>query len=106
MSVTETKPETIEIVATPELAQQLAAAEAAGKRPILVRDGVKYQLDPVEAEVTSAEQRDIWADYDPAKVHAAIEEIAGIITLEEAEEAIANIYRWRQEGSRPWNEPE
>ncbi|MGI8643566.1 MAG: hypothetical protein ACR2LS_05565 [Thermomicrobiales bacterium] len=105
MSATETKQETIEITIGQDLARQITAAEAAGKRPVLVHDGVRYLLDPVEAKAAAAEQRDIRADYDPAEARAGMLAAAGSITPEEADEAIANIYRWRNEGSRPWNEP-
>lgn len=106
MSTTAPKLETTEITIGPDLARQLAEAEAAGKRPILVRDGTRYQLDPVEAAEATSEKPDLWANYDPQKVHDAIEAAAGTITLEEADEAIANIYRWREEGSRPWDRDE
>ncbi len=103
MSITEPRLETVEIVVSPELARQLADAEAAGKRPILIRDGSRYQLNRIEPGTPAPVKPDLWADYDPQRLHNAIEKVAGIITPEEAEEAIANIYRWREEGSRPWD---
>ena len=109
MSITRTKSnpiEAVEIIATAKQARQIDAAEAAGKRPILVRDGVRYQLDPVEPGAAPPDKRDIWAGYDPAIARAGMLAAAGSITGEEADEAIANIYRWREEGSRPWDQPE
>lgn len=105
MSTTETKPETIDIVVSPDLARQLADAEAAGKRPILVRDGARYQLDPVEASSATREKQDIWADYDPKKVHEALDATAGSWSDVDAEKLIADIYRWREEGTRPPDRP-
>ena len=105
MSATETRPEIIEIAISPSLARQLAEAEAAGKRPILVRDGVRYQLDPVEPGAAPPDKRDIWADYDPEAVRAAMRSAAGSWKDVDTEKLIADIYRWRDEGTRPPNRP-
>ncbi len=41
----ETTPEIYEIVATPDQVRQIAEAEAAHKRPVLVSNGVHYELE-------------------------------------------------------------
>ncbi len=109
MTISAEESETIEITAEPELARQLAAAAAAGKRPILVLDGVRYRIDPVDAqELTSPPkqpERDPWADYDPEKVRQAIEAAAGTITVEEAERMKEYIYAAREAGTRPPDRP-
>lgn len=77
-------------------------AEADGAALILVRDGVRYRLhrDEPGGESTRA---DPWANYDPNKALAGMLEAAGSISEAEADEMIANIYRWREEGSRPFD---
>ena len=96
MAISAKASEAVEIIAEPELARQLAAVEAAGKRPILVRDGVRYRVDPVEApEMASSPKqpdRDPWADYEPEKVRQGVEAAAGTITVEEAERMKEYIY--------------
>ena len=42
---------------------------------------------------------------DPQRVIQDMEDAQGVITPEEAEEWIQNIYRWRREGSRQSDEP-
>lgn len=66
--------------------------EAAKAPVVLTRDGVRYRL---QAE-------DIGAYYDPDEFLEGLHAVAGSITEAEADEMFANIYRWREEGSRPW----
>ena len=110
--VAETK--TIEVAPGSELARLLDEAE--GKPLVLVKEGVRYRVDLEDASassplparnVTSAGTgpHDPWADYDPDKLWAGIQAAAGSITEEEAGEMIANIYRWREEGTRPLDCP-
>ncbi len=111
------------------LAEAIAAAEASGRRVVLVGGGVRYRVErerrgesdelpaetedprateaPVPAPVKPAED-DPWANYDPEKLWAGVLAAAGTISEEEAERRIQEIYRWREEGSRrpdedPWN---
>lgn len=60
-------------------------------------DGWLEPAEPFEA----APEEDIWAGYDAEKVRAALRERTGILTEHEANELVAKIYRWREEGSRP-----
>ena len=97
--------ETIEIVATPEQSRRIADARASGKHPILVHNGIRYRLDPAESQTAAPAERDIWAGYDPQKVHDALDAAAGSWSDVDAEKLIADIYRWRDEGTRPSNRP-
>ncbi|MFT4040335.1 MAG: hypothetical protein QM692_19300 [Thermomicrobiales bacterium] len=45
------------------------------------------------------------ATYDPEEFRAALREVAGVFTPEQADEMIENIYRWREEGSRTPSAP-
>ena len=85
-----------------ELARALEQTHGASR--VLVHDGVRYRLAPEEPTGDPAKP-DPWADYDPAKLRAGIEAAAGSITPEEAELWIADIYRWREEGTRPPDRP-
>jgi hypothetical protein len=63
---------------------------------ILTRNGVRYRLSI---------QDDPWVDYDPEAVRAAVRAIAGTITPEEGERLKAELYRAREEGTRPIDRP-
>ncbi len=81
------------------------------------RKGVFEPVEPVnlpeekEGEVIVSPEEPTWpegahdenilAGYDPEKVRRALRESTGILSESEAEELIATIYRWREEGSRP-----
>ena len=47
----------------------------------------------------------IWAGYDPEKVRTSLREDTGILTTDEAETLISDLYRARAEGSRPPSRP-
>lgn len=93
---------TIEVAPNSELARVLD--EAGGTSLVLVKDGVRYRLDR-EVPTASASHGDPWADYDPERLMEGIRAAAGSISEEEAERRIAEIYRWREEGSRPPDRP-
>lgn len=61
---------------------------------LLERNGERYRLE-------RAENQDLLADSSPAKVRAALEATVGSWADVDAEALIAEIHRWRQEGTRP-----
>ena len=90
------EPRTIKVEPGSELDRLL---DVAGTEPVLLeRDGIAYRLAREEPE-------DIWAGYDPEKVQEVVAEMAGSLSRAEADEMIANIYRWREEGSGPADRP-
>lgn len=91
MSVKE--PKIIHVEPGSDLADVVDEAEASAI--ILEKDGVRYRLAR-EDELT-----DPWANYDPEAIRRSLRELAGTISPEEADEWKANLYRWREEGSRP-----
>jgi len=101
-TATAVAPRTIEVAPGSELARLLE--EADGVPLVLVKDGVRYRLDREEPATTSA-RRDPGAAYDPERLMAGIRAAAGSFSEEEAERRIAEIYRWRAEGSRPPDRP-
>jgi hypothetical protein len=86
---------TIEIESDSDLARALATA---GKTPIaIVSNGQRY--------IVSREPFHAVDDYDPDEFREALRRAADIFTPEEAEQLKKDIYRWREEGSRPMNRP-
>ncbi|MGH2585782.1 MAG: hypothetical protein ACRDJE_12785 [Dehalococcoidia bacterium] len=72
--------------------------EVDGTSLILERDGVRYRL-------TREPDEDIWEGYDPEAVRKALAETAGSWADLDTDKLIADIYRWREEGSRPADRP-
>ena len=72
--------------------------DEADKGPVLLeRNGDTYQL--------IREKEDFWAGYDPEEVRKAIDATAGSWADLDTDKLIADIYRWREEGSRPPDRP-
>ena len=72
--------------------------EEADKAPlVLEQNGVRYRL--------SREDEDLWADYDPEKVQAILDETIGSWADLDADALIEDVRRWRREGSRPADRP-
>lgn len=62
--------------------------------PLIIERGKeRYRLEPAK--------QDIWAGYDPERVRAAIDVTAGSWADVDTEKLIADLRRWREEGSRP-----
>ena len=66
----------------------------------VTRDGKVYRLVAEEEA-----ERVPSAAYDPAKVRAALRKTAGSWSDLDGDQMIADIYRWREEGSRPADRP-
>jgi hypothetical protein len=85
---------TIEVDPESELAKALAAT---GRGEItLISKGRRYLVsrDPLD-----------WDEQDAEAVREALRAAAGIFTPEEAEQLKRDIYRWREEGTRPIDRP-
>jgi hypothetical protein len=93
--VNETVQVTIELNPESELARVLAAAGET--TVVLISNGSRY--------LVSRADEDLWKDYDPERVRAALREAAGTLTQEEAEELKELVYRGREEGTRPLDRP-
>ena len=92
-------PKTIEVAAGGELSRLLD--EAVTTPLVLVKDGVRYRL----AREDWAEDEEIWAGYDPELVGQALAETAGSWADLDTDKLIANLYRAREQGSRPADRP-
>lgn len=88
------EPKTIHIEPDSETARLLD--EAAGQPVVLETNGRRYRV---------SREDDPWGDYDPEAVRKAIRAMAGTITPEEGERLKAEIYRAREEGTRPIDRP-
>jgi hypothetical protein len=53
----------------------------------------------------SRDAADPWDNYDPEAFRRALHNIAGLISPEEAERRKEQLYRWREEGTRPPTRP-
>jgi hypothetical protein len=82
---------------TPDIRVADLLPEADKSPLVLEQNGVRYRL--------SREDDDLWADYDPEKVRAALEEAIGSWADLDADALVQDVYRWRQEGSRPPDRP-
>ena len=87
-------PRTIKVTPATELRNLLA--EAATMPLILDNDGELYRLAHVERAPKS-----IWDDYEPEQAKQAVRAATGAWADMDTEAALANIYRAREEGSRP-----
>lgn len=85
------------VIVAPGSELDRALAEANGEPVVLERNGARYRVVP--------EKEGIFANYDPAEARRVLDELAGSISEEDAADLIANIYRWREEGSRPIDRP-
>ena len=94
-----TAPKTIDVAPESELARLLD--EAAQAPLVLVKDGVRYRLSREER----TEVEDIWAGYDPERVRQVLREVAGSWADLDTDKMIADLYRAREEGSRPPDRP-
>jgi len=84
-------------------AEKLPAYRVGPRNIRIKKEDLEAIIRPARAkEVTMEREReDIWADYDPEKVEEALAETAGSWADVDADALIADIYRAREEGSRP-----
>lgn len=89
---------TIRVTPGSELARLL---ETAGTGPLLLeKNGEIYRLDRVEVEPEY-----IWEGYSPERVRRAIDATAGSWADLDTDALIADLYRAREEGTRPGSRP-
>lgn len=67
-------------------------------------DAVVLQRGSTRFRVTR-EAADPWANYDPAKLRAGLKKVAGLLSPEDGDRIIEDIYRGREEGTRPITRP-
>ena len=96
------EPKLIKIPPESELAKALDEAERDGGSVLLEKDGVTYRVIAEGKKKRTSE--DLFRDFDSEKAREALREAAGSWADVDADKLIADIYRWRQEGSRPIDE--
>ncbi|MCL4545172.1 MAG: hypothetical protein M1118_11345 [Chloroflexi bacterium] len=105
----------IHISADSELAKAMKDARSGAKR-VLIDTGedeyaVYVETDPGAVPTSprlgasDEEKRALWEGYDPRAALATFDEGEGSWSDIDTDELVANIYRWREEGSRPANRP-
>ncbi|HET8524927.1 MAG TPA: hypothetical protein VFL82_16970 [Thermomicrobiales bacterium] len=76
----------------------------AGDRPlVLIKGRERFRITRESTEETPKD--DPWANYDPDKLMEGVRAAAGAWADVDTEALKENIYRWREEGSRPSNRP-
>ncbi|CAN5787859.1 hypothetical protein BH23CHL2_BH23CHL2_36400 [soil metagenome] len=91
-------------VADSELAGRIAESASEG-HPLRVEAGGKTFILHVSRESTDEEDDDIWANYDPDKAREALRRYAGAWADLDVDKMIADLYKAREEGSRPADRP-
>lgn len=97
---------------TGEMAALLRKARAS-VRPMIVEAGdASYivhvdnrTLASVDPHATEEEKRALWANFGPERSRAILREVEGSLADVDADQFIVDVYRWREEGSRPMNHP-
>ncbi len=91
-----------DIAVSPDV-RRLAEEVERTRTPASLKRGDKEiaRVVPASAMSTQPPSDDLWSDYDPNKVKAAIKKHAGFLSKEEAETMIAEIHAAREAGSRP-----
>jgi hypothetical protein len=89
------EPDTIHIADDSELARLLEHVDSTALR--LETNGVVYRV---------VREDNAWAGYDPAKVRTATRATAGSWADLDTDALIADLYRAREEGSRPADRPQ
>ncbi len=91
-----TEPKKIKINPNSEIARLLE--DARDQSLVLESNGVTYRLYREEPE-------NIWQDYDPIKAKRTITQLAGSWADIDTDRMIQELYRAREEGSRPETRP-
>jgi hypothetical protein len=85
----------VELDPESELAKVLAAS---AKKPIiLVSNGDRYMVNRADDDLSKGN--------DDEEFREALRKVVGTLTPEEGERLKRDIYRWREEGSRPIDRP-
>ncbi|MGH2354226.1 MAG: hypothetical protein ACRDJN_21690 [Chloroflexota bacterium] len=66
---------------------------------LVERHGVLYRLEPETPAVQTAARTNIWANYDPDKVRAALRESAGALAGIDRDELLRDLYEQRAQES-------
>lgn len=83
-----------------ELAHLLDDAE--GRPLVLIKGRERFRVTRESIEESS---NDPWTKYDPEKLMEGVRAAAGAWADVDTEALKENIYRWREEGSRPADRP-
>ena len=79
-----------------------AILDDANSGPVLVeRDGKVYLV----SLTPEASDEDLWAGYDPERAQQVLEEVAGSWADIDTDKLIEDIYRYREQGTRPPDRP-
>lgn len=86
-------------------AGRLPAYRVGPKNIRIARADVEAAIRPARGENSVEKRTGIWANYDPERLREALDKYGGMWSDIDADELIADIHRWREEGSRPADRP-
>ena len=89
--------EPLTIIIDPESELGRALDESAEDVVVLQRGGTRFRV--------TRETNDSWTNYDPARLRAGLKKVAGLLSPEDGDRIIEDIYRGREEGTRPISRP-
>jgi len=85
--------------------RRLPAYRVGPKNIRIEKADLEAAVRPAREENSVENRTGIWAGYDPEKLREALDRYGGMWSDIDAGEMIANIHRWREEGSRPADRP-
>lgn len=109
----ENRLERLEVGSNGEVADLIRRATSDGGAVIVQLDGAEYAVHVTDIGLpvrlahrlrASDEEREaLWKDYDAERVRVALRQTAGSWSDIDTDELVANVYRWKEAGSRPAN---
>jgi hypothetical protein len=93
----------IDVSDSPEILRLAEEVSRTGQRRVIGRDG--QALAVIIPAVGDSPSDDLWAAYSASAVQAVIGELAGVLDAADADAMLDELYRAREEGSRPDNRP-
>jgi hypothetical protein len=72
---------------------------------VLVLNGTRFRVQAERLSQDDLTDKELWSDYDPESVLEGLRAAAGSWKDIDGEKLKQDIYRWRREGSRPFDKP-
>ncbi len=85
--------------------RRLPAYRVGPKNIRIQKADVEAVIRPAREENSVENRTGIWKNYDPEKLREALDKYGGMWSDIDADKLIADIHRWREEGSRPVDRP-
>jgi hypothetical protein len=89
----------------PESETALIIQEAQSEPVVLVLNGKRFRLEAEHPSQDDVTDEELWTSYNPDRVLEGLHAAAGSWKDVDGERLKEDIYRWRREGSRPFEKP-